>query len=361
MSQGRKELRRVALRYEGATPGVRVAPRFLWRGMAEMPDDQREVTNREELVGIFGGYADTYVPKLYGEITLSDTEATFEQIGIVFAAAGFGSVGGSTHGASGSAVSFYYPLPSSTVWPTQSFTIEAGEPANGMGGEAEVGTYGVVREIKLSGAGGEAVKVETTWMVRTWERTNALGTFSAAGTAPPVETIIAGRGTAYLDQAVSGATFGASAVPAGNILGFETSFKDMWEGKWSVDSGQLYFHTAVFVGYTIEGELTFESQATGTQSILGTAGLKQQAFRDQIPYLLRQQWSGGTINLGTGFVNKLFRMDLPITATKVDPLDDQNGNSITTLQYFSKQILDVPAAGRGTILVVRRDQQEMIN
>jgi hypothetical protein len=360
MSQGRKELRSGRLRYEGATPGVQAAPRFMWRGMAEMPEDQREVVSREELVGVFGGYDDSYIPKLMGAITLGDTEATYEQIGILFAAAGFGSVGGSTHGASGSAVSFYYPIPASTVWPQQSFTIEAGEPANGLGGEAEVGTYGLVNKIKISGAGGEAIKVESEWITRTWERTNALGTFSAAGTAPAVEAIIAGRGSVYLNPAVSGAAFGGAQVPSGNILGFEINFENMFTPKFSVDSGRLYFHTAVFVGCEITGNVTFEHQATGTQSVGGTAGQKQ-AWRDQTPMLMRMQWPGGTINLGTGFTEKLFRIDLPIKWQTFEALDDQDGNSIVTGEFYSKANLDVASAGRGTVLVVRRDQQEMIN
>lgn len=365
MSQGRKELRSVRLRFEGATPGVQQAPRFLWRGMAEMPEDQREVVNREELVGVFGGYDDSYIPKLQGAITLGDTEATYEQIGILFAAAGFGSVGGSAHGASGSAVSFYYPIPVSTVWPQQSFTIEAGEPGLGagagvVGGEAEVGTYCLVNKIKLSGAGGEAIKVESEWIARTWERTNASGSFSNQGTAPAVEAIIAGRGSVYLNPAVAGAAYGGVQVPSGNILGFEVNFEDMYTVKYSVDSGRLYFHTAVYVGANITGNVTFEHQATGSQSVGGTAGQKQ-FWRDQQAMLMRMQWPGGTINLGTGFTEKLFRVDLPIKWQTFEALDDQDGNSIITGEFYSKANLDVPAAGRGTILVVRRDQQEMIN
>jgi hypothetical protein len=361
VSQGRKELRSVRLRLEATNGAYPASVRYLWRGMAEMPEDQREVVNREELVGIFGGYADTYIPKFMGAITLGETEATFEQLPVLFAAAGFGSAGGSVHGASGSAVSFYMPVPAATVWPTQSFTIEAGEPAQGLGGEAEVGTYCLVNELKLSGAGGEAVKVESQWIARTWERINASGSFGTAGTVvSPVETVLAGRGTVYFDQAVSGAVFGNTAAAAGNVLGFEVTFSEMWEPKFAIDSGQLYFHTAVYKGCVIEGNLTFESQAVGSQSILGTAGLKQQAFRDQIPYLMRLNWPGGTIPVGTTFQNKLLQINLPITATSVEPLDDQNGNSITTLNFFSKAVADVPAAGRGTILVVRRGQQEMI-
>jgi len=360
MSQGRKELRSVRLRLE-ATPGTQVAPRFIWRGMAKMFDDRREVTNVEELVGVFGGTDRSYIAKLMGAITLGETEATFEQLPVIFAAAGFGSAGGSAHGASGSAVSFYFPLPASTVWPQQSFTVEAGEPAQGLGGEAEVGSYGLVNEIKLSGAGGEAIKVESQWIFRSVERTNASGSFSNIGTiVTPVETIVAGRGSIYLDPAVSGATYGATRVPSGNILGFEVNIKEMFEPKFSIDSGSIYFHTAVFTGYEIDGQFTFEHQATGSQSAGGTAGQKQ-AWRDQQAMLARMSWVGGTIPLGTGFTQNLLQIDLPIKYTKFDALDDQEGNSIVTANWFSKYNESVPAAGRGTVLVVRRGQQEMIN
>ena len=160
-----------------------------------------------------------------------------------------------------------------------------------------------------------------------------------------------------MNPAVSGATFGGVRGTPGNILGGEITFSDMWEAKFSVDSGQLYYHTAVWKGIVIEGELTYEVQNVGTTGAMGTAGQRQQ-WRDQQAQLMRLRWAGGTIPIGTTYNNKLFQIDLPIKYTKFEPLDDQNGNSIVTASFFSKYNEDVPAAGRGTVLVVRRGQLE---
>lgn len=355
MTQGRKELRSVRLRLE-TTPGTGLAPRYIVRGMVEMPEDQREVVNVEELVGIFGGTDRSYIPKLMAEITLGETEATFEELPALFAAGGFGSAGGSAQGASGSAVVFDFNIPVGTAPTTQSFTIEAGDPAV----EVEQLTYAIVKELKLTFPGGEAVKVETQWMARSAERANASGSFSNVGTlVTPVETILASRGTVYMNPAVSGASYGLVQGTPGNILGGELTFSDMWEAKFSIDSGQLYFHTAVWVNAVIEGELTYEHQNVGTTGAAGTAGQKQQ-WRDQQTQLMRLQWQGGTIPIGTTFQNKLLQINLPIKYTEFDALDDQNGNSIVTASFFSKYDEDVPAAGRGTIRIVRRGQLEFL-
>lgn len=76
---------------------------------------------------------------------------------------------------------------------------------------------------------------------------------------------------------------------------------------------------------------------------------------------MRMVWRGGTIPLGTGFTSKTLQIDIPIKWRKFDPLDDQDGNSIVTASFFSKFNELVPAVGRGTILMVRRGQQEMLN
>lgn len=355
MSQGRREQRSLRLRLE-TTPGTGVAPRFMWRGLFEMPEDQREVVNVEELVGIFGGTDRSYIPKLMAAITLGESELTFEEAPILFAAAGFGSAGGSTQGASGSANVYTFTIPVGTAPTTQAFTIEAGDNV-----EAEQLTYAIINELKLTFTGGEAVKAESTWMARSAERTNALGTFSAVGTlVSPAEVILTGKGSVFMNPAVSGATFGATRGTPGNILGGELTFSDMYEAKFTADSGQLYFHTAVWKGVVIEGELTYEVQNVGTTGAMGTAGQKQQ-WRDQQAQLMRLAWPGGTIPIGTTYQNKLLQIDLPIKYTTFNPLDDQNGNAIVTAEFFSKYNEDVPAAGRGTITVVRRGQLEHLN
>lgn len=354
MTQGRATLRSIRIRRESA-PGTRATPRFIWRGNGGSLKDEREITNVEERVGIFEGTDRSYVPKLMGALELDETELTFEQASWLFLAAGCGTAAagyqGSAQGVSGSAVLHLLTIPASVTPPTVAYTIEEGDPEV----ETQVMPYALIKKIGIKGAGGEAVKVSAELMGRYVEPTNASGTFSAEGTLVQVEVVLA-AGSVFLTPAVAGAAFGAGAalVTAGNILGFEVNIEPKWEPKFPVDSGTIYFHTAVYTGAEISGNLTFEHQISGTYGAAGSAGQKAK-WRAQDPQLLRLQFFGGTITLGSGgYVNKQFTMDLPIRWKTFDALDDQNGNSIVSGEFYSKYNEIVPAAGRGTITIVQR-------
>ena len=188
------------------------------------------------------------------------------------------------------------------------------------------------------------------------QRTNDAGTFSAVGTLPTVETILAGRGTFYLSPSTS--TFGAGVVTAGNILAGKLDIKTNWSRKYSVDGGILTFGTAVFTGMEITGELTMEHQNSGTFGASGTGGQKDK-WRNQQPQLLRMQWTGGTIANGTTYQAKSLIIDLPIKFEKFAALGDMDGNDIVVASFMSKYNSDNAATGRGTITVVRIGTSEM--
>ena len=352
---GRKALQRIQMGRE-ATPGTPVAPRYIWRGNGEMPEDQRELVKVEELIGVFGGADRTYIPKLMAQLSLADTEATFEQLPPLFNMLGLGTVTtnsaqGSVQGASGSTGLFVWNIPTTSSGPTISYTVQAGDNI-----EVEELPYVIASEVKLSFAGGEAMKVSATLMART-TGTTATQTWSVAGTFETVETILASRGTFYLAPAVANFPFSSLTtshqVTAGNILSGEITFAAQWEPKYTVDSGQLYFHTAVWTDIEISGQLTLEHQASGTY---GAAGDGQKSkWRNQEAQLLRMQWSGGTITDGTTVTTKLLRIDLPMKWEKFESLGDQNGNAIVTGQFFSRwNEASGGTAGRGTIVVARR-------
>jgi hypothetical protein len=347
---GRKELRSLRLRAEN-TPGNAVAPRYVWRGPVDGIDDQREVAQKEEQIGIFGGSDNTYIPKLMAELPIPETEATFEQIADLFQMCGFGTSGGgnragSAYGASGSAVVFTLPIPSSSGPLTYSYTAEVGDDAY-----AERMEYALCKELTLTFTGGEGMRVEATLFGRQGTPANAEGTFSNVGTLVTVETILSSRGTFYLSPVGSG--WGTGQVTAGNILAGQLTFTPKWEAKFPVDSGQIYFHTAVFTDVEIEGELTLEHQISGTYGAAGSAG-QIQKWRDELSQLLQMTWRGGTINLGSsGYVNKELTVQLPVRWRKFEPLDDQEGNDIRVGKFVSKYNESTPTAGRGTIIVVR--------
>lgn len=350
---GRKELRSIRFRAE-TTPGTPVAPRYIWRGNGDMPDDAREVENVEEEVGIVGGTDRTYIAKWFAEADMAETPVTFEQIGDILLMAGFGTSGGnqagSAQGANGSTTVQTLIVPSGTFFPVYSYTMEAGDNA-----EAEQLPYTLATEINIKGAGGEALMVSGKLMARYGTRTNAVGSFSNVGTIPAVEDVLASRGSMWLTPVGSG--WGTGQVTAGNILGIDLTIKSAWEPKFTTDGGNLFFNSAVLTNVEIEGEFTFEHQTSGTYGAAGSAGQKEK-WRNQTPQLWRAVWPGGTILSGTTYANKLLQIDLPIKYSKFEPLDDQNGNDIVTAKWFSKYNLDTPAAGRGTITIVRLGTSE---
>ena len=356
---GRKELRSLRLKAE-ATNGTPVSPRFLWRGPVEGINDTREVKHPEMQVGIFGGTDDIYIPKLAAELEIAETEATFEQLPDLFLMAGFGTSGGnragSAQGASGSTTIFTLIAPTTAVPPTYSCTAEVGDSEiGGNTGWAEVIEYLLIDELSIDFKGGEAVMVSASAVGRQGTATNALGTFSQAGTLVNVEEILAGLGSFWVSPVGSG--YGTGAVTAGNILAGNVTFKTAWTRKFPVDAGVLYFHTAVYTGMEITGELTLENQISGTYGAAGSAG-QIEKWRAQQPQLLRMGWPGATITEGTTQLRKLFQIDLPIVWDAFEALDDIDGNDIRVGKFTSKYNANTNAGGRGTVTIVRQGTSE---
>lgn len=353
MTQGRKELRSIRLKKE-AVPGTRVAPRYLWRGNGDMLEDQREVVNVEEQIGIFGGSDRTYISKLAGALSLAETEMTFEQPMDLFYMAGLGTTStapyqGTTLGTFASTL-FELVVPTQQTFPVASYTVEAGDNV-----EAEVMPYALATSIGITGAGGEPLMISADLTGRFVDRTNADGTFSAAGTIISVETILASNGTVWMMDLPSGQ--GTGQVAAGNVLAFELTMEPRWTWKYPVDSGTIYPYVAVFTGIDISGQLTFEHQISGTQGAAGTG--QKLKWRNQTPQLLQMRFAGGTITNGTtGYTNKAFEFSLPIKFESFDPLDDMDGNNIYTASFFSKYNAETPALGRGTFRFVRSGTSE---
>lgn len=363
---GRKELRSIRLRRE-ATSGTRETPRYLWRGNGDMLKDSREVTPVEEQVGIFGGTDRTYIAKMLGELSMASTPATYEQLSDLFLAAGCteasGNPQGSRYGA-GPTMVFSLIIPGTSAPTVSSYTIEAGE--SDTDSEAEVMPWSIVTELTLEGAGNEALMVSANWQGQYVDRTNDSGSFSAAGTLPSVETILAGRGT--VSFAMPGTNIStANRVTAGNVLGVSISFKPKWAWKYPVDHGTIYPYQAVFTGMDIEGELTWEHQTGGSLTAAGTNGQKQD-WRDEQPQLMQLAWRGGSISMGTVYTNKLLQITLPIKYISFDPLGDQDGNSTIVSKFISKYNADISNAsiagstnvgqGRGRIVISRSGTSE---
>ncbi len=357
MTQGRKELRSIRLKKE-ATPGTRVAPRFLWRGNGDMLEDQREVVQVEEQIGIFGGSDRTYISKLAGALSLAETEMTFEQPMDIFYMAGLGTNGVAPYqgtvlgGGTFTSVLQQAIIPTTQTFPVASYTVEAGDNV-----EAEVMPYALATSVTITGAGGEPLMISADLTGRYVDRTNLEGTFSAVGTIPSVETILASNGTVWLMDLPT--AYGTGQVAAGNVLAFEMTMESRWTWKYPVDSGTIYPYVAVFTGMDISGQFTFEHQVSGTQGAAGSAGQKIK-WREQVPQMLQMRFQGGTILNGTtGFTNKIFEFWLPVKYESFDPLDDMDGNNIYVANWTSRYNTDTPALGRGTFRMVRSGTSEL--
>jgi hypothetical protein len=356
MTQGRKELRSIRIKKE-AVPGTLVAPRFLWRGNGDMLEDMREVVQVEEQIGVFGGSDRTYISKLAGGLSLAETEMTFEQPMDLFYMAGLGTTSTAPYqgtvlgGGTFRSVLQEAVVPTQQTFPLASYTIEAGDNV-----ESEVMPYALATSVSITGAGGEPLMISGELTGRYVDITNAQGTFSAIGTIPSVETILASNGTVWMMDLPSGQ--GTGQVVAGNVLAFEMEVESRYTWKYPVDSGTIYPHVAVFTGIDISGQLTFEHQISGTQGGAGSAGQKIK-WRNEIPQMLQMRFAGGTILSGTaGYVNKVFEFVLPIKFESFDPLDDMDGNNIYVASWTSRYNVDTPALGRGTFRMLRSGTSE---
>jgi hypothetical protein len=357
---GRKELRNIRFRHESGGNGVvSTGGRYIFRGNGEMINDDREVTEVEELVGVFGGTDRTYIAQLGASLKLAETPATFEQLSDLFIMAGLGTSGGgnlagSAQGASGSTAVFTLIVPSTAAPITYSYTTEAGNGTN-LDGWTETMEYTLCEELTLKFGGGEAMMVSASLFGRQGTATNRQGSFSNVGTIPAVETILASRGSFWLSP--SGSGWGTNAMTAGNILAGEVTIKTAWTKKFPVDAGNLYFHTAVYTGCEITGELTLEGQRSGTLGVWGSVGQKEK-WRNQESLLLTATWRGGAITEGTTYTSKEFTMQLPFKWKEMPAVDDIDNNDIVTGKFFSKFGTETPAAGRGSVIIARYGTSE---
>lgn len=180
-----------------ATNGTRVTPRYLWRGVGDWVVDEREVTKVEELVGISGGTDRTYIAKLKASMEIAETEATYKQLPALFYGLGlvardgfgaFGTLTPSVYSNTGSIWRYGLNIPSTVFSTTPSYTIESGDNA-----EAQVAVYGVTEEVTLTFEAGESAKVSANFLSQYGTRTNAEGSFSAAGTLENVTVILSSK------------------------------------------------------------------------------------------------------------------------------------------------------------------------
>lgn len=335
MAPGRKTLRRVQWGKE-STPGTAVAATAIYRTSGGgVIKDARTLNEVEEMIGIIGGADRTNIPKLFAQLTLAETEATYEQIPYLHAMLYGGAHVGVADGTSSSGYKYLTTIPTTSAPTIKAWTIEGGDDF-----EVEEIEYAHATKVSYSGVAGDVVKVSAEIQ----GRQVSVSSFTGAIAIPSVEDALVSNGKLYLDAI--GGTVGSTAI-SNQLLAFKVDMEGMWIPKWTID-GALYFTFAQYANQKISGELTFEHD-----TIVSGTGQNKAKWRAQTPQLMRLDIPGSaytTPGTGTSFSGKKgLRFDLPIKWTNFAELGDQDGNDTVTATWSSRY--NATAATAGSVLV----------
>jgi hypothetical protein len=287
---GSRKLSKVQLGLE-STAGTKVAADTIWRGIGGMLEDTREIVFPDENVGILAGTDRSYTPKLEGAISLDDTEATYEQVPLVYTC-GIETV--ETPAADGAGSGKIYQYDGATTAQT---TISTASIEGGDNQQEEEMEGAFVSDFTLSGAPGEAIKISSNWI----GKQVIPDSFTGAISLPTVESMLFLNSKLYID-AYSG-TIGTTQK-SDTLLGFRLNWKTGHQAVYT-GNGNLYYSFTKQVAPEIELEVTFEHD--------GSATAEKAFWRSQATRLVRILTEGST---------------LTSRWSKFEKLDERNGNDI---------------------------------
>lgn len=306
---GIRALRKIQLGKEGAgTPGTLVPATLLWAGKGTI-EDQRELVFPEQDVGILGGVARTYVPKVFAALSMEAVEATFEQLPIILSAAVQNVVTGDADGV-GTGRIYRYALATTAAQPPQTWTIEGGDNQ-----QAERFGYGYVESFELAGAAGEALKIAAEWRGR-----EVLPASFTAGVSYPttLEEILFGQGQLAIDD--SGGTPGTTVL-SNTLLGMSLKHTTGYVPRFSA-SGALHFATLKQGAPEVLLDITFEHDAAAVAEIA--------AWRAQKVRLLQLAWQGAELETAGEYTHKTLEINLVGKWERFAKLDEIDGNDVVT-------------------------------
>lgn len=301
-----------------------------WTGMGVL-DDIQEVVFPDDNVGIIGGTGRSYISKTGGEITL-EADIAFEQIAYILDSA-IHAATPTTDTGTGYVRTYNMQYVSTDL--ISSSDIEYLVIEGGDNQQAEIMRSGFVRELTVSGAQGEPVKVSA--LVEGQGVTTT--TFTTGLSVPTVETILTSKGVLYIDP--SSDTIGTTQKSA-TLLSFEFTMNPTGWQPIPVGDGNLYFTSVKFIGNSPELKITFEHDASSVAEIA--------AWRAQSERGIRLQFTGNALTSSGTYSTKLLRFDLYGKWMDFEPLSDQDGNDIVTGTF--RVAYSTAAAKKGTIVVV---------
>jgi hypothetical protein len=308
MAYGIKRLRKLQIGRE-ATAGTAVAATEIWRGPANIVEDQRVRTFTEEDIGQLDPLNRFYDSAYLAQFPMPGQPATFEQLAHIFEA-GIDTIAGVRDG-TGPYVYGPYVL-NDTTNAIKAYTLEGGDNSDAV--EAE---YCFVSEFVLSGKVDEAVMIDSAmWMGRQVADT----TFTADLVPIAVEEILFNEGKLYLND--TAATIG-NTEKAGSLLGFRLSVTTGWVATRGAN-GLLTFYGVKNVGGVATLELTLEHDTLATA--------ERVLMRTGAPRFARLQFDGSAISGGSTWTGKALRLDFEGVwmPESFRTLSDENGDDIVT-------------------------------
>jgi hypothetical protein len=313
MAQGIKALRKVQIGQEASLGGSTDIASTIWRGTGVLTDN-RETTFPEEDIGILGGTTRSYVALTGGEIAL-EGDATFEQLPYIFNA-GIYETTPTTDTGTGyvyvwtSQLASTDPISSSDL---QTLVIEGGD-----NNEAEIMRYAFVREMSLSGNGGEALMVSATFQGR---EISGGQSYTASLSIPTVESILFTKGKLYIDDSTG--TIGSTLV-SNTLISSEFNMTTGWAAVLTAD-GRLDFSFVKRVADEITLQMTYEHNSSATT--------EKAAWRAQTERAIRLIFEGEALTSAGTYTYKTLIIDLWGKYESFDALSEQDGNDIVVANF----------------------------
>jgi len=324
---GVEALRKIQMGPE-TTKGTAVAATFMWRGLGVIKD-QEEVIFPAEHVGILGGSERAYISRYWGELSMPEVEATFEQLPHLFEA-GIATEVPTTDGLGTSCFIYNYLAPTTTQNTTTTYTIEGGDD-----NQAEEFDYGFVKSFKLTGEGQGALMMSAEWFGRQVTNTD----FTALTTPPVVEEILVNSGVLYIDTTTVGTT-----TVSDTLFGIDLDWTTGLQEYWAVD-GSKDFSIIKQKGDEIVVTLTYEHNSD--------AVAEKGEWRDGTIRFIRLKFEGSdTLSTGTTYTKKTLLIDMAGKYEDFSVLGSRDGNDVLEAKFRCRYAVNATNPLKADVTVV---------
>lgn len=313
--------------------GTPVAATAIWRGPLVKLKDTSEHVFPDEDVAIIGGVGRNYIPKYGAEIEVTETEATFEQLGYLLNM-GIVGVAGVQDGA-GSDYIYTRPYPSTVATVPYYYTWEVGDNT-----DVEEAYNLFATEVTISGA------AEQSWMMSAallgaLDETDPTTAFTGALPHTTPEEIQFGKTKLYIDAI--GGTIGTTQK-SDTLLSFTLKISKVYVAKSPANGSSRNFTLVKNVGRPeITLEFTLEHDAT--------AVAERAIRRARTERQIRIKGEGSAIvTPGTTYSVKTAILDIVGTYMEPETYEDEDTNNV--MKFKIKDHYSSTTSTRGKTILV---------